>query len=67
MAGGQMAGGEMASGDRHRWTYRGQIIPGCERVEVFASITDVDDVEKRVRADGFLSCGRPNDLRNERF
>ena len=55
MAGGQMAGGEMASGDRHRWTYRGQIIPGCERVEVFASITDVDDVEKRVRADGFLT------------
>jgi len=48
-------GGEMAGGDRHRWTYRGQIIPGCERVEVFASITEVDDVHKRVRADGFLT------------
>jgi 3-hydroxymyristoyl/3-hydroxydecanoyl-(acyl carrier protein) dehydratase len=45
----------MASGTRHRWTYRGQIIPACERVEVFASITDVDDVHKRVRADGFLT------------
>ena len=45
----------MASGERHRWTYRGQIVPGCERVEAFASITTVDDVHKRVRADGFLT------------
>jgi 3-hydroxymyristoyl/3-hydroxydecanoyl-(acyl carrier protein) dehydratase len=46
---------EMAGSDRHRWTYRGQIIPGCERVEVFASITEVDDIHQRVRADGFLT------------
>jgi hypothetical protein len=52
--GGEPAGGQ-DGGDRHRWTYRGQIVPGCERVEVFASITDVDDVHKRVRADGFLT------------
>ena len=45
----------MAGGEQHSWTYRGQIIPGCERVEVFASITDVDDAHKRVRADGFLT------------
>ena len=45
----------MAGGDRHRWTYRGQIVPGCERVEVFASITYVDDAHRRVRADGFLT------------
>jgi len=45
----------MAGRERHSWTYRGQIIPGCERVEVFASITDVDDAHKRVRADGFLT------------
>ena len=45
----------MAGGERHRWTYRGQIVPGCERVEVFASITTVDDAHKRVRADGFLT------------
>jgi 3-hydroxymyristoyl/3-hydroxydecanoyl-(acyl carrier protein) dehydratase/malonyl CoA-acyl carrier protein transacylase len=60
MAGGEMAGSETTAGDRHRWTYRGQIVPGCGRVEVFASITDVDDVHKRVRADGFLMVdGRP--------
>ena len=54
MAGRTRAGGDMAGGPRHRWTYRGQIIPGCERVEVFASITEVDDVQKRLRAHGFL-------------
>ena len=54
MTSGTGAGGETAGGPRHRWTYRGQIVPGCERVEVFASITEVDDVQKRVRADGFL-------------
>ena len=41
--------------DPHRWTYRGQIIPGSELVHVFASITDVDDAHRRVRADGFLT------------
>ena len=51
----ETAKAENAGGGRHRWTYRGQIIPGCERVEVFASITEVDDVRKRVRADGFLT------------
>ena len=55
MARGTKASGETADGPRHRWTYRGQIIPGCERVEVFASITEVDDAHKRVRADGFLA------------
>jgi 3-hydroxymyristoyl/3-hydroxydecanoyl-(acyl carrier protein) dehydratase len=55
MAGGEMASAETTAGDRHRWTYRGQIVPGCERVEVFASITEVDDAHKRVRADGFLT------------
>ena len=55
IAGGKLAAGELAGGDRHRWTYRGQIVPGCERVEVFASITYVDDIHRRVRADGFLT------------
>ena len=45
----------MAGRDQHSWSYRGQIVPGCERVEVFASITYVDDTHKRVRADGFLT------------
>jgi hypothetical protein len=55
MASGDAASRDTTSGGRHSWTYRGQIIPGCERVEVFASITEVDDVRKRVRADGFLT------------
>ena len=55
LAGGELAAGELVAGDRHRWTYRGQIVPGCERVEVFASITYVDDARGRVRADGFLT------------
>jgi 3-hydroxymyristoyl/3-hydroxydecanoyl-(acyl carrier protein) dehydratase len=55
LAGGELDAGELAGGDRHRWTYRGQIVPGCERVEVFASITYVDDARRRVRADGFLT------------
>ena len=38
----------------HRWSYRGQIVPGCERVEVFASITAVDDERRSLVADGFL-------------
>ena len=59
MTGGQRVGGSTVAGKaddgrRHRWTYRGQIIPGCERVEVFASITNVDNAHKRLRADGFL-------------
>ena len=52
---GEGAGSEMVGGGRHRWTYRGQIIPGCERVDVFANVTEVDDVHRRVRADGLLT------------
>jgi len=47
--------GAAANDLRHRWTYRGQIIPGCKSVEVFASITHVDDANRRVTADGFLT------------
>ncbi len=39
----------------HRWGYRGQIVPGCQRVEVCASITAVDDEQRTLAADGFLS------------
>ncbi len=55
LTGEGVASGELTHGGRHRWTYRGQIVPGCERVEVFASITQVDDARRRVRADGFLA------------
>ena len=39
----------------HRWGYRGQIVQGCQRVEVYASITTVDDERQTLMADGFLS------------
>ena len=39
----------------HKWGYRGQIVPGCTRVEVRASITAVDDDQRTLVADGFLS------------
>ncbi|MDT8316522.1 MAG: beta-ketoacyl synthase N-terminal-like domain-containing protein [bacterium] len=42
-------------GERHKWTYRGQIIPANDMVTVEAVITGFDDERKMVRADGFLS------------
>lgn len=39
---------------RHQWTYRGQITPGCRRVECQAYITAIDEETRRLRADGFL-------------
>jgi acyl transferase domain-containing protein/3-hydroxymyristoyl/3-hydroxydecanoyl-(acyl carrier protein) dehydratase len=44
----------MPAEHNHRWSYRGQIVPGCEAVEVFASITAVDDEQQSLVADGFL-------------
>jgi 3-hydroxymyristoyl/3-hydroxydecanoyl-(acyl carrier protein) dehydratase len=38
----------------HRWSYRGQVIPTCERVRVEARITEIDEVKKLLRADGML-------------
>jgi acyl transferase domain-containing protein/3-hydroxymyristoyl/3-hydroxydecanoyl-(acyl carrier protein) dehydratase len=44
----------------HKWSYRGQIIPSCQRVDVFASITAVDESRRRVVADGYVSVdGKP--------
>ncbi len=45
----------MALGRQHHWLYRGQILPGDERVTVQALISRVDDEEKLLVADGFLS------------
>ncbi|MBW2453374.1 MAG: acyltransferase domain-containing protein [Deltaproteobacteria bacterium] len=44
----------MPAEHNHRWSYRGQIVPGCKRVEVFASITAVNDERRSLVADGFL-------------
>ncbi len=41
-------------GDLHRWTYRGQILPTDRLVTVRAVVTEVDDVRRWIKADGFL-------------
>jgi 3-hydroxymyristoyl/3-hydroxydecanoyl-(acyl carrier protein) dehydratase len=41
-------------GDRHRWVYRGQVLPTDGTVKVQAAITAVDDRRRRLTANGFL-------------
>jgi acyl transferase domain-containing protein/3-hydroxymyristoyl/3-hydroxydecanoyl-(acyl carrier protein) dehydratase len=45
----------IAIGEKHSWNYRGQIIPSNDKVTVEAVVTSVDDEEKLLKADGFLS------------
>ena len=45
----------MALGSTHRWIYRGQVIPTNRRVSVEAAITSVDDANRTLHADGFLT------------
>ncbi len=45
----------IACGEPHQWIYRGQILPTNKEVTVDAVITHVDDQNKTLRADGFLS------------
>jgi 3-hydroxymyristoyl/3-hydroxydecanoyl-(acyl carrier protein) dehydratase len=45
----------LALGRRHSWLYRGQILPSDSRVTVEAWITAVDDIERTLSGDGFLS------------
>lgn len=40
---------------KHRWLYRGQVVPTNSRVTVSAWITAVDDQQKVLTADGFLA------------
>ena len=44
----------VACGERHAWTYRGQVIPADHEVTVEAVVTAVDDAQHLLRADGFL-------------
>ncbi len=44
----------MVPGERHRWAYRGQIVPGASEVTVQAYITQVDDAGRVIKADGLL-------------
>jgi acyl transferase domain-containing protein/3-hydroxymyristoyl/3-hydroxydecanoyl-(acyl carrier protein) dehydratase len=49
-----------APGRRHRWLYRGQVVPTNSRVTVEAWITACDDENRLLTADGLLSVdGRP--------
>jgi PfaB family protein len=45
----------IAHGEQHRWNYRGQIIPSNDQVLVEAVVTSIDDEQKLLKADGFLS------------
>lgn len=45
----------VALGERHRWVYRGQVIPNHQRVAVQAVITACDRDKRFIRADGLLS------------
>ena len=45
----------VALGERHSWNYRGQIIPDNDKVLVEAVVTAVDDEQRLLRADGYLS------------
>ena len=44
-----------ALNQRHRWLYRGQVVPTNQKVIVTAWITAVDDQQKLLTASGFLS------------
>jgi 3-hydroxymyristoyl/3-hydroxydecanoyl-(acyl carrier protein) dehydratase len=45
----------VAPGIKHEWIYRGQVIPSNKKVVVDAWITSVDDENRVMTADGFLS------------
>ncbi len=40
---------------KHRWLYRGQVVPSNSRVTVSAWVTAVDEQERILMADGFLA------------
>jgi PfaB family protein len=45
----------VALGQRHKWLYRGQVVPTNSTVTVQAWVTAVDDAQQTLTADGFLS------------
>ena len=55
---GAVAGARLeavAMNQKHQWTYRGQVIPVDKEVTVEAVVTQVDDAQHWLRADGVLS------------
>ena len=45
----------VAMNQKHQWTYRGQVIPADHEVTVEAVVTEIDDDERLLHADGYLS------------
>ncbi len=45
----------VALGTHHEWVYRGQVVPGNKWVTVEAIVTETDDNQRLLRADGYLS------------
>ena len=45
----------VAVGQPHSWTYRGQVVPTDKEVIVVLEVSEVDDVARRMKADGFLT------------
>ncbi len=45
----------VAVGQPHTWTYRGQVVPTDREVTVVLEVTAVDDANRRLTADGFLT------------
>jgi 3-hydroxymyristoyl/3-hydroxydecanoyl-(acyl carrier protein) dehydratase len=44
-----------ALGRAHEWVYRGQVVPTNREVTVILEVTDADDANRRLTADGFLA------------
>jgi 3-oxoacyl-(acyl-carrier-protein) synthase/3-hydroxymyristoyl/3-hydroxydecanoyl-(acyl carrier protein) dehydratase len=42
-------------GKEHGWLYRGQVLPTNRQVAIQAQLTAVNDAQRRIEADGFLS------------
>jgi 3-hydroxymyristoyl/3-hydroxydecanoyl-(acyl carrier protein) dehydratase len=45
----------LARNEKHSWIYRGQILPVDKLVTIDAAITHIDDAQRLIRADGFLT------------
>jgi 3-hydroxymyristoyl/3-hydroxydecanoyl-(acyl carrier protein) dehydratase len=45
----------VAMNEKQEWTYRGQIVPKNKLITVEAVVTGIDDRQRRLTADGFLS------------
>jgi 3-hydroxymyristoyl/3-hydroxydecanoyl-(acyl carrier protein) dehydratase len=45
----------VAVGQPHTWTYRGQVVPTDKQVTVVLEVTAVDEANRRLTADGFLT------------